>query len=338
MNKTLLGNTEISVSRAGFGVLALGQNHKDLSLEEGAELLFYGFMRGINFFDTAQYYDEYPLMRAFIDKVLSSGHEREELVICSKSLASDREEMAAAIDEALCKMGLEYLDVFLMHEVRSGQLQMRSGALEALKEAKASGKVRAIGLSTHHSDVASEAASMEDIDCVFALLNIEGLGIRTGEDEGPGESLPGYGVSDRAGTREEMEAALTACHEAGKGVLTMKALGGGNLAASYVDAMNYVFTRPFTNTVMVGMSSAKEVDDLLDLLEGRMDSCYVPDIGGKALKVNHDDCVGCGECIKACVSGAIDYGSDGLAEIDQELCIDCGYCAYACPVRAIIRV
>ena len=111
------------VPQAGFGVLALGRTHSDMGCEEGADLLLYGLEKGLSFFDTAQYYEEYPLMKAFIEKAEASGHGREEMVICTKSLAEGYEWMNFAIDEALKKMGLEYIDVFLMHEVRSGQLE-----------------------------------------------------------------------------------------------------------------------------------------------------------------------------------------------------------------------
>ncbi len=326
------------VSRAGFGVLALGRTHSNTGCEEGADLLLYGLEKGLTFFDTAQYYEEYPLMKAFIEKAEASGHGREEMVICTKSLAEGYDWMSFAIEEALKKMGLEYIDIFLMHEVRAGQLTERAGAWQALREAKAAGKVRAIGISTHHADVAAEAAELEDCDCVFALLNIEGLGIRKGEPGGPGEGLPGYWISDRPGTREEMEDALSRCHEAGLGVFTMKALGGGNLIADYREALDYVFSRPFADSVMLGMSSRHEVDSLLDYLGGSLPEDYSPDASEKVLKVNHDDCVGCGECQKACASEAIHYADNGLSEIDPDKCIDCGYCAYACPVRAIIRV
>ena len=326
------------ISRAGFGVLALGRTHSGLSDEAGAGLMIHALRKGINFFDTAQYYEEYPLMREFLRKAGNEGFEREEIVICSKSLAEDHEDMMAAIDEALEEMELEYIDMFLMHEVRSGQMALRAGAWQALRDAKEQGKVHAIGLSTHHVDVAREAADLEGADCVMALLNIEGMGIRRGEAGGPGGALPGYWIEDRAGARDEMEDALQACCKAGLKVFTMKALGGGNLAADYMEALDYAFTRPFTDCVLLGMSSEKEIDALTAYLKGGLPASYIPDVSLKILKVNHEDCVGCGSCMKACVSDAISFAEDGLAEIDQGKCIDCGYCAYACPVRAIIKV
>lgn len=338
MKKHKLGTTELLVSEAGFGVLALGENHGALSEEEGAELLLYGLKRGIDFFDTAQYYNEYPLIRRFLDLAGDAGYERKDIVICSKSLASDYDGMTDAVDEALREMRLEYIDIFLMHEVRTGQIEERFGAWAALKDAKASGKVKAIGMSTHHVDTAEACAGMTECDCVFALLNIEGMGIRKYEEGGSGTDLPGYWLPDRAGTREEMEEALKLCESAGKGVFTMKALGGGNLISGYREALDYAFSRPFTDCVMLGMSRKQEVDDLLDYLGGTQAADYTPDASMKTLKVNHEDCVGCGSCMKACSSGAISYGEDGLAVIDKNKCIDCGYCAYACPVRAIIRV
>ena len=338
MNKNNLGNTAISVSRAGFGVLALGKSHRALSDEEGSELLLYSLGRGIDFFDTAQYYHENSMMKAFVKKAQAQGYAREDYVICSKSLARDYASMTQAVDEALRGMGLECIDVFLMHEVRTGQLDERAGAWRALMDAKAAGKVRAIGLSTHHTDVAAAAAELEGCDCVFALLNVEAMGIRTGEAGGPGRNLPGYWLEDRPGTKEEMEAALNKCHEAGLGVFTFKALGGGNLTASYTEALKYAFSRPFTDSVMVGMSSEHEVDELLALVDGDLGEDFTPDVSGKRLTINHEDCVGCGSCMTACASQAISYAGDGLAEIDPIKCINCGYCAYACPVRAVIRV
>lgn len=316
MKKNALGTTGLEVSIAGFGILPMGPSQLALPVEEGAEIIRYALRHGMNFIDTAQYYRTYPYIR----KALESG-EFDDVIICSKSLCCDYEGMMAAICEAQTALDRDVIDIFLMHEVRSGQLELRAGAWQALKDAKNDGLVRAIGLSTHHVDITKAAASIEALDVVFPLINYMGLGIRKG---------------DEFATKEEMMDAIAACHKAGKGVFSMKALGGGNLTEHYQEALNYVFSKPEIDSVMIGFGKISEVDDLLSYLDGSMDASYNPDISKKKVYINQEDCEGCGSCKEACPSGAIFYNENGLAEVDHEKCLTCGYCSPVCPVRAVI--
>ena len=316
MKKKTLGNTGIEVSIAGFGVLPMGPSQLALPVEEGAEIIRYALKNGINFLDTAQYYRTYP----YISKALETG-EFEDVIICSKSLCWDYDGMMEAILEAREAMNRDVIDIFLMHEVRSGQLELRSGAWDALKDAKTKGVVRAIGLSTHHVDITMEAASMKDLDVVFPLINYAGLGIRKGDD---------------FGNKEEMMEAITACHNAGKGIFSMKAFGGGSLTGHYQEALDYVFSKNEIDSVMIGFGKIAEVDDLLSYLDGSMDKAYNPDISKKKVYINQEDCEGCGACKAACPAGAIFYNENGLAEVNHEKCLTCGYCSPVCPVRAVI--
>ena len=229
--------------------------------------------------------------------------------------------MMGAVLEAREELKRNVIDIFLMHEVRSGQLALRTGAWQALKDAKEKGLVRAIGLSTHHVDVTRAAAAMPDLDVVFPLINYAGIGIRQG---------------DSFGTKEDMLEAIVECHKAGKGVFSMKAFGGGSLTGHYQEALNYVFSIPEIDSVMIGFGKISEVDDLLSYLEGSMDTSYNPDISKKKVYINQEDCEGCGSCKAACPAGAIFYNENGLAEVDHEKCLTCGYCSPVCPVRAII--
>ena len=242
-------------------------------------------------------------------------------VISSKSLASSYDDMMAAIEECRSALGLKTIDIFLMHEVRTGQFAARAGAWQALQDARATGLVRAIGISTHHADVARAMADVAACDVIFALLNYRGMGIRCGQD---------------AGTKEEMAAALTVCKASGKGIYTMKALGGGNLTADYQKALDYVFSQDCVDAVMLGFTSTSEIDDMMCYLSGTMESSYNPDVSRKKMYVNQEDCEGCGACLKICAAGAVHYNKNGLAEIDQSKCLTCGCCAQGCPVRAII--
>ena len=316
MKKKRLGNTDLEVSIAGFGVLPMGPSQLALPIEEGAEIIRHALRNGINFLDTAQYYRTYP----YISKALENG-EFEDVIICSKSLCQDYEGMMDAILEARESLNRDVIDIFLMHEVRSGQLEERMGAWQALKDAKEKGLVRAIGLSTHHIDITKAAASMEDLDVIFPLINYAGLGIRKG---------------DEFGTKEEMLQNMTDCHIAGKGIFSMKAFGGGSLTGHYQEALDYVFSKDCIDSVMIGFGKISEVDDLLSYLDGSMDKSYNPDISKKKVYINQEDCEGCGACKAACPAGAIFYNENGLAEVDHEKCLTCGYCSPVCPVRAVI--
>lgn len=316
MKKTVLGNTGLLVSIAGFGVLPMGPSQLALPIETGAEIIRYAIEHGINFLDTAQYYRTYPYIRKALE-----GTSYEDLVICSKSLCEDYEGMMDAIYEAREALDRDVIDVFLMHEVRSGQLELRQGAWNALKDAKQMGLVHAIGLSTHHVDVTEAAASMEELDVVFPLINYAGLGIRKG---------------DAFATKEEMLQAIEKCHEAGKGVFSMKAFGGGSLTGHYQEALDYIFSKEVIDSVMIGFGKISEVDDLLSYLDGSMEKSYNPDISKKKVYINQEDCEGCGSCKAACPAGAIFYNENGLAEVDPDKCLTCGYCSPVCPVRAVI--
>ncbi|MBQ2287198.1 MAG: aldo/keto reductase [Lachnospiraceae bacterium] len=316
MKKNKLGHTGLEVTIAGFGVLPMGPSQLALPVEEGAEIIRYALKQGINFIDTAQYYRTYP----YISKALENG-EFDDVVICSKSLCETYDEMMEAIHEAREAMQRDVIDIFLMHEVRPHQLDLRKGAWNALKDAKKEGLVRAIGLSTHHVDITLKAASMDDLDVVFPLINYASLGIRKG---------------DEFASKEEMIQSIKACHDAGKGVFSMKAFGGGGLTDHYQEALNYVYSIPEIDSVMIGFGKISEVDDLIAYLDGSMDKNYNPDVSKKKVYVNQEDCEGCGACKNACPAGAIFYNDKGLAEVNHDKCLTCGYCSPVCPVRAVI--
>lgn len=320
-----LGKTGIWVSPVGCGVLPMGPGQLALPVDEGAELICYALSKGINFIDTAQYYRTYPYIRRALEMLEGRSVEAcsafARPVISSKTLASDYEGAYAAIREECAALGVPYIDIFLLHEVRSGQFAMRQGAWRALMAAKAEGLVRAIGVSTHHVDVVEELTGVPACDVIFPLINYAGMGIRRGRS---------------AASCADMAAAIAAARGAGKGIYSMKALGGGNLAAHYRAALDYVFGLDCIDSVMLGFGCRRDIDDIVSFLDGSMPQDYVPDVSAKRVRVNQEDCEGCGTCLAVCHSAAIAYNKNGLAEIDRSKCITCGYCAQACPVRAII--
>lgn len=316
MKKNMLGKTGIQVTPVGFGVLTVGFTQLNLSIEEGAAVLRYAMDSGINFLDTAQYYQTYP----YIKKALKGSNL--EPIITSKCLDHTYEKMKFAVEEARIEMDKDVIDIFLLHEVRNDpDLEHRAGAWEYLQEAKSKGIVKAIGLSTHHVDVAEKSVNMKELDILFPLINFQSLGIRKGTV---------------AGTKEEMASAIKKASDAGKGVFAMKVFGGGNLTGHYLEAMDYVRNLDGISSMMIGFGYKFEIDRIIEVMEGTIDPYYKPDISNKKINIDQGDCEGCGACIERCPNHAIFRNQNGLAEVDHSICLTCGYCAPKCPVRAII--
>lgn len=322
MKKNRLGNTNIYVSPVAFGVLTVGNTQLNLPVEEGAELIKYAIKKGINFFDTAQYYETYPYLKEALKDIDMSESNADRPVICTKSLDLSYEEMEFAIKQAQEEMEIEIIDIFLLHEVRQNpDWDMRSGAWQCLQDYKEKGIIKAIGISTHHVDVTEKMADIPQCDVVFPLINFAGLGIRKG---------------DGSGTSEEMAAAIKKCAQAGKGVFAMKAFGGGNLTGEYRKALDYVASLEGIDSIMVGIGKTEEIDRLVAFAEGTLPEDYQPDISHKKIHIDPGDCEGCGTCIDRCPNKAIGWNSNGIAEVNHDICLTCGYCAPVCPVRAII--
>ena len=55
--------------------------------------------------------------------------------------------------------------------------------------------------------------------------------------------------------------------------------------------------------------------------------------GGMTVECNHDDCIQCGVCVKACREGALRM-EDGKIVIDREKCNNCARCVKSCPTDA----
>lgn len=316
MKKIELGNTGLLVSPIGFGVLTIGDNQLNLPLSEGADLVRYGLECGINFLDTAQCYRTYPYIR---EALKGSNFDP---VISSKCLDLSSKDVAIAIEEARKELNRDVIDIFLLHEVRNDpDFSNRAGAWDQLQEAKSKGLIKAIGVSTHHVDVAEKMCETPECDILFPLINVESLGIR---------------YEKGFGTKEAMAAAIAKNGQLGKGIFAMKAFGGGNLVRNYKNCLDYVSSLPGISSVMLGFGARHEVDRAIEYAEGRLPTTYVPDVSNKKICIDPGDCEGCGSCLIRCPNHAITMNLKGIAEVNAEICLTCGYCAPVCPTRAII--
>ncbi|MEE1235838.1 MAG: RnfABCDGE type electron transport complex subunit B, partial [Bacteroidaceae bacterium] len=67
-------------------------------------------------------------------------------------------------------------------------------------------------------------------------------------------------------------------------------------------------------------------------------SCRVQQMTGMGETACGYGCLGCGDCVSACLFGAIYMDTEtGLPVVDEEKCTACGACAKACP-RGVIEI
>ena len=145
---TLTLNNGVKIPQLGLGTWFIDDADVAEAVREAAKL-------GYRHFDTAQAYGN---ERGVGEGVRTCGVPREELFVVSKVAAEHKtyEEAKAGIDETLKKMGLDYLDMMIIHspqpwakvnQCEDRYVEGNRAAWRALEDAYKEGKLRAIGVS-----------------------------------------------------------------------------------------------------------------------------------------------------------------------------------------------
>lgn len=307
MQMTKLGRSGLKVSRLCFGTLTMSPLQQNLSPEEGAKLLLHAYERGVRFLDTADLYGTYP-------HIALALRDAPDYVVSTKAYCYDRETAQAAVERAYRGLGRDYVDLFMLHEQESlYTLRGHEEALLYLAEQRDRGHIGTVGVSTHFCACVRAAPRFAMIDVIHPLINAGGVGIQDG-------------------TREDMEAAISAARARGIGIFAMKPLGGGHLISGSHAALRYAIENPLLDAVAIGMQSIEEIDADVAAFDGAPDAFErLERLRGRRRRVMvHDWCEGCGKCAERCRQGAITV-VDGRARVDCDKCVFCGYCARACP-------
>ena len=140
--RTLSNGLEMPI--AGFGVFQVRDK------EECKQSILHAICAGYRLIDTAaSYTNEDAVGEAVREGVQAGLCTREELFITSKMWVQDMQnyEMAkTAIDASLDKLGLEYMDLYLLHQ----SMKDYFSAWRAMEDAYKAGKLRAIGVSNFY--------------------------------------------------------------------------------------------------------------------------------------------------------------------------------------------
>jgi predicted aldo/keto reductase-like oxidoreductase len=204
--KRPLGQTGLNVTCVGLGGEGILRTYGQESAAR--EVIETAAGEGIIYFDTAQAYaGSQSYLGSFWRKHV---HLRPHIFQTSKSASRDKRQALSDLDNSLLTLGIDYLDLWQIHDVRTQRdlqlIEAPGGALEAFIEARENGKTRFIGVTGHQSpEILTEAVRNWPVDAVLLPVNpVEGV-------------LGGF-----------LDKTLPAALEKGLAVIAMKVLGASH--------------------------------------------------------------------------------------------------------------
>lgn len=296
------------ISKLCFGTLALSNLQNNDSIENKVNVLNYAYNKGINFYDTAELYDNYDILGNFL-----KNKKRDSLYIATKSYAYNKETAKYSVEKALSELNTDYIDIFMLHEQDNGNNFIgHYEAVEEFMKYKEQGIIKAFGISTHAIQAVKDSTQFKEIDIVFTIVNSTGIGINDG-------------------TNIQMIDAVKKAKDHGKFIMAMKPYGGGHLLLDTKTAFDYVNNIKEVDSIAIGMKNTAEVDVNLCYLENKTVSDDIKSMvrdTKRSLSIAYW-CEGCGQCVKKCKQNALKL-VDGKCKVDMQKCVLCSYCAGEC--------
>lgn len=158
-----LGNTGLKVSRLCLGCMGFGKPDSGgvqgkTNEEEAKKIIKYALDKGINFFDTANYYG-LGASEEILGQAIKEYANRDEVVIATKlyypmfdganAKGLSRKAIFQEVEHSLQRLQMEYIDLYIIH--RWDYSTPIEEVMEALNDLVRLGKIRYIGASAMHA-------------------------------------------------------------------------------------------------------------------------------------------------------------------------------------------
>ena len=315
MEETIFGRTGLTVSRTGFGGILIQR----IPFEQSTALLKHAYEHGITLYDTANIYGTSE------ERIgIALNHVRDKIVLCTKSFPMDPEKVMENIDNSLKMLKTGYIDVFQIHNPPFvPRPEGDDGLYDCFLKAKAQGKIRYIGITSHRKNIAREAV----LSGLYDTLQ--------------------YPIS-YISTDEELSL-VDLCREHNVGFLAMKGLCGGLLTNAKAA---FAFLRQYKNIIPIwGMQKMSELEEFLSYEENPplLDAAIQSVIKADKAELAGNFCRSCGYCLPCPAGIPISNAAriifllgrtvkeqyltpewqDSMRKIDD--CTNCGHCKEHCP-------
>lgn len=323
MEYVTLGKTGLNISRMGFGGIPIQR----IDAEGTKKLMEVLIKNHINFIDTAR---GYTVSESYIGEAIEG--KRNQFILATKSMARTKEAMAEDIEISLKNLHTDYIDLYQIHNPNMEQFMQvmaPGGALEALQEAKAAGKIGHIGITLHSVEIFEKAVELDWVETIMFPYNIV---------EGQGEQL------------------IHKCKEKNIGFIDMKPFAGGAIEDAHL-ALRFICSNPDVTVVIPGMYDVSEVEKNVAAVneKGPLTEDEQKRMAQIRKELGTNFCRRCNYCqpctvginISGCFlfQGYLDrYGLEKWAReryqtipVKASACVECGICETRCPYNLPIR-
>lgn len=323
MEYRVLGKTGLKVSSLGFGGIPIQRIDA-----AGTRVLMEKLVdAGVNYIDTAR---GYTVSESYLGQALEGI--RDKFILATKSMARTRDTMAADIETSLINLRTDYIDLYQCHNPSLAQLDQicaDGGALEALMEAKAAGKIGHIGITAHALEVFEKALELSWVETVMFPYNIV---------ESQGEEL------------------IRKCSEKNIGFIVMKPLAGGAIEDAAI-ALRYVCANPNISVTIPGMADIAELEQNIAAVSSTapLSESELAQIENIRRELGTQFCRRCNYCAPCTVGinipsvflfegylsryGLGEWAKGRYTTLTKKAsdCIQCGVCESRCPYHLPIR-
>lgn len=174
MEHRKLGQTDLSLPVVGFGASSLGQEFRQVKLEEALESVHVALDLGMNLIDTSPFYGRG--MSEVMLGIALRDVPRESYTLCTKLGRYDlghfdfsAKRVAESIDVSLHRLGTDHLDIILCHDIEFVPMQqIVDETIPAIQKIRDEGKVRYIGFSGYPQKIFKFIIDQIGVDCVLS--------------------------------------------------------------------------------------------------------------------------------------------------------------------------
>ncbi|MCC3358233.1 aldo/keto reductase [Bacillus sp. REN16] len=227
MDKRRIGSSDLFVSKIGLGCMSIGTDEKKAS-----QILDAAVDMGINYFDTADLYDQ-GLNEEFVGKALKS--KRQDIILATKvgnrfeagkegwSWDPSKKYIKSAVKESLRRLQTDYIDLYQLH---GGTIEDQiDETIEAFEELKGEGVIRYYGISSIRPNVIREYVNKSSIVSLMMQYSIL--------DRRPEEQILSF--------LKEHEVSVVTRGPVAKGLLTNRPIEDANQSTKQDGYLDYSF-------------------------------------------------------------------------------------------------